>query len=505
MKACVLQPMYSFDHADAEKCFATYVELLDRCDPSMDLIVMPEASHSPTVSPGEIGEEYARRYLPVIMEKAKETARRCKALLFINTRFDPGDGDRNTTIAIDPDGNEIGYYYKAHPVHSECFGDSGLNCDYSFRPAEPYILEYGGVRYAFLTCYDFYFYENFARIARFEPDIIIGCSHQRSDPHNVLDIIGRFLCYNTGAYLVRASVSLGEHSPVGGCSMIVAPSGEVMVDLKNEVGIGCAEFDPHAKYLKPMGFGNPPGKHCDYIEVGRRPWLYRPGGPFVPLPDELAPFPRVSGCAIGTEEDTLDSIARFIARDADEIALKVVPDEAGLLCSVGAKSALPKLEKVLTKFTCHAVFDLDVSECDDGALKEIARLVHDYDCEKYVYFTVREARDGDRVRAALGENARLCLSADDDMRAVPLAASRGFTRIRIPSHLVSGESVRRAHDAGLRVNALCTGDEAVSVMKAGADCVLTSLVADAVMHKPERSVVKSSFDPRVSPSPTRRK
>ena len=49
-----------------------------------------------------------------------------------------------------------------------------LESDYSFEPSEPYVLDLNGVRYAFLTCYDFYFYENFANVARYKPDIIIG-------------------------------------------------------------------------------------------------------------------------------------------------------------------------------------------------------------------------------------------------------------------------------------------------------------------------------------------
>lgn len=44
MKVCVIQPHYSFDEKDAESCFDGLLALLDTCDDSMDLIVLPEYS-----------------------------------------------------------------------------------------------------------------------------------------------------------------------------------------------------------------------------------------------------------------------------------------------------------------------------------------------------------------------------------------------------------------------------------------------------------------------------
>jgi hypothetical protein len=52
-------------------------------------------------------------------------------------------------------------------------------------------------------------------------DIIIGCSLQRSDTLDALEIMCRFLAYNTNAYVVRSSVSFAEDSDVCGASMIV--------------------------------------------------------------------------------------------------------------------------------------------------------------------------------------------------------------------------------------------------------------------------------------------
>lgn len=42
MKVCVIQPYYSFDEKDADRCFEGLLSLLDKCDESLDLIVLPE-------------------------------------------------------------------------------------------------------------------------------------------------------------------------------------------------------------------------------------------------------------------------------------------------------------------------------------------------------------------------------------------------------------------------------------------------------------------------------
>ncbi len=44
MKISVLQPHYSFNEKDGDACFLELPSLLDRCDETMDLIVLPEYS-----------------------------------------------------------------------------------------------------------------------------------------------------------------------------------------------------------------------------------------------------------------------------------------------------------------------------------------------------------------------------------------------------------------------------------------------------------------------------
>ena len=44
MKVCALQPKYSFNSCDLDACFNGLIELLDSCDNSLDIIVLPEYS-----------------------------------------------------------------------------------------------------------------------------------------------------------------------------------------------------------------------------------------------------------------------------------------------------------------------------------------------------------------------------------------------------------------------------------------------------------------------------
>ena len=47
MKACVIQPPYSRDLAQADELFAWKLDALKKCDDSMDIIVLPEYSDVP--------------------------------------------------------------------------------------------------------------------------------------------------------------------------------------------------------------------------------------------------------------------------------------------------------------------------------------------------------------------------------------------------------------------------------------------------------------------------
>ena len=102
MKVCVIQPRYSMNCADAEACFREMLALIDQCDESLDLIVLPEYCDVPVATPdGGAFRACVEKYNPVIARKAAETAKRCHALLFANYAQKTDGGFANATHAFD--------------------------------------------------------------------------------------------------------------------------------------------------------------------------------------------------------------------------------------------------------------------------------------------------------------------------------------------------------------------------------------------------------------------
>ena len=377
MKACIIQPPYSRDVSLSDVYFDYKMNCLDQCDSSVDIIVLPEYSDVPCVT-GTLEETlyYHRCYIDRLLEKCVDTAKRCHAMVFVNALSKEEGGYRNTTYCYDREGVLRGKYFKKHlpPLEMETLA---LDSAYTMEPSAPYVLEMEGLRFGFLTCYDFYFYESFARIAREDVDIIIGCSLQRSDSHDAIETMCRFLAYNTNAYVLRASVSFAQDSTICGASMAVSPEGRVLCNLRGRFGMAQAEFDPKKKYLKPAGFGAGDAPHCQYIEYGRKPWQYRPSGSFIIPDDRWLSQPRVCKDLRGVmdREKLLTSIGAAVALDVQEIAIDL--PEAALL------------ETILRKFACHVIFDIHVP-CDVD-LKQIAQvnvLARRYDCVRHLVFTV---------------------------------------------------------------------------------------------------------------------
>ncbi len=525
MKVCVLQPHYSFDEKDLKQCFEGLIALLDRCDETMDLIVLPEYSDALADVKGKDGfYDAVAQYNSVLLQKACETAKRCHAILFVNAGYKTENGIRNTTHAIDREGNIVGRYFKAHPAPSEVKTDAEggheLDVAYSYEIAKPYILELEGLRFAFLTCYDFYFYENFARIARENVDVIIGCSFQRTDTHEALSIIHRFLCYNTNAYLIRASVSLSEDSPLCGCSTVVSPKGEELLNMKSRVGLGVCEIDPHAKYYKPAGHQGKLKSHYEYIEEGRRPWLYRNGGASVVPFDGVMKYPRLCahrGFNTVAPENSMPAFGAAVALGAEEIEFDLWSTKDGVLVSChdgsldrvsdghgkiydhtyeellqldfGAKFGekfkglkIPTFEEILQKFAGRVIMNIHVKIWDlnfeNPMIEEIVGLVRKYDCEKHIYFMTAGDEIIKRVMA-YAPDLKVCVGWDgnkDPMSIVDRAIALGAYKVQLFKPYFNRESVEKAHAHGILCNVFWADDpeEAKRYFEMGIDTVLTN-------------------------------
>ncbi len=525
MKVCVLQPRYSFDKNDVDTCFKKSLSLLEQCDDSMDLIVLPEYSDVLADVKGK-AEYYdaVNKYSPLLLEKAKSTAKRCASLVFVNAGYLTEEGIRNTTYAINRNGEVVGLYFKAHPAPSEVKTDAEggheLDTQYSYEYRPPYILEIEGIRFGFLTCYDFYFYENFARIARENVDVIIGCSLQRTDTHEALSIINKFLCYQTNAYLVRSSVSLGEDSNVCGCSMIVSPKGEELVNLKNQIGLCTCEIDPKEKYYKAAGHLGKMKAHYEYIEEGRRPWLYRNGGASVVPFDSVMKYPRIcahrgfntvapenslpafgAAIALGAEEIEFDlwSTKDRVLVSCHDITLERVSDGRGKICEhtyeellrldFGNKTGekfrglkIPTFEEILQKFAGRVIMNIHVKiwdeDFEDSMMEEIVGLIRQYDCAKHVYFmTINDKIIKEVMRYA--PDICVCVGWDgneEPLSIVERAIELGASKVQLFKPYFNQQSVDMAHEHGIICNVFWADDpeEAIRYRKMGIDCILTN-------------------------------
>ena len=73
MKACIIQPPYSRDVSFSDEYFQFKLDMLDRCDESIDLIVLPEYSDVPCATVTR--EEtllYHHKYIGTLLDKCRE-------------------------------------------------------------------------------------------------------------------------------------------------------------------------------------------------------------------------------------------------------------------------------------------------------------------------------------------------------------------------------------------------------------------------------------------------
>lgn len=532
MKVCIIQPPYSVDFKKTDEYFRYEIELLEKCDDTMDIIVMPESCDIPCLAKTkEQSEESVEKLNRILLEKVSETAKRCNAMIFVNARSKSEKGYRNTTYAFDTKGEVAGKYYKEHLVPGEV-SVMKLDSDYSFEFSSPKVVEMGGIRFGFLTCYDFYFYENFANIARQNVDIIIGCSHQRSDTHRALQIMSQFLAYNTNAYVIRSSVSMDEGSDIGGASMVVAPNGEVLANMHSRVGMEVVEIDVKKKYYKPAGFGNPPCAHYEYIEMGRRPWKYRPAGSAIVKPDHLMPYPRVcahrgfntvapensmpafgSAIAMGAEEiefdlwytkdgeivsihdDSLERVSDGVGKVYDHTCEELLKYDFGFKCSEKFKGMkILKFEEILEKFACHTIMNIHIKTVDNDCeydreiLEKIVALIDKYDCRSYVYFMSGNDNFLRLANEVAPDICRCCGAGKEPWKIVDRAIRYKCSKVQLFKPYFNQEMIDKAHENGIICNVFWSDDpvETKKFIDMGIDTILTNdynIISQAVKQK----------------------
>lgn len=518
MKVCLIQPQYCTDYSRSDEFFAKELEYLRSCDDSMDIIVMPESCDIPCLAHTKADAEASvEKYNATLIKEACDTAKRCNAIVFINARLKTDKGYRNTTYAINRQGEIVGKYFKEHLVPSEV-SVMELDSDYTFEFTEPTVVEIEGIRFGFLICYDFYFYENFSNMAKHNLDVIIGCSHQRSDTHRSLEIMCQFLAYNTNTHVMRASVSMDENSDIGGGSMVVAPNGEVLTNMYSKIGLQTVEVDINNKYYKPAGYGNPPSAHYEYIEKGRRPWKYRPAGSAIVKTEVLMPYPRVCahrGFNTIAPENSMLAFGAAIGMGADEIEFDLWATKDGEIVSIhdpvldrvsdgtgnvwdytyeellkfdfGIKHGekfkgmkIPTFEDILKKFGCHTVMNIHVKtlsdDFDDKAMKKIVALVRKYDCEKHIYFMI--SHDGViKMFREYAPDLPICVGAGDKpWEIVDRAIELGCKKVQLFKPYFNQEMIEKAHANDIKCNVFWSDDEEETqkFLDMGIDTILTN-------------------------------
>jgi glycerophosphoryl diester phosphodiesterase/predicted amidohydrolase len=521
MKACIIQPPYSRDVSLSDEFFKYKMDMLDACDETIDIIVLPEYSDVPcATSTREETLFYHNKYIGILLDKCIETAKRCNAVVFVNALFETNGNYRNTTYAINRSGEIVGKYFKKHLPPLE-LNTLQLDSAYTFEYSEPYVLEIDGLKYGFLTCYDFYFYEAFANIARKDVDIIIGCSLQRSDSHDAIETMCRFLAYNTNAYVIRSSVSFNEDSDVCGASMVVSPYGKVLHNMRGKFGMATATFDPKNKYYKPAGFGNPDAPHYQYIEFGRKPWQYRFAGSAIVNDNMAMPYPRVCahrGFSTIAPENSMIAYGAAIAMGAEEIELDLWPTKDGEIVSCHDRNLdrvsngtgfitdhtlseleeldfgikfgekfkgikILRFEDILRKFSGQVVMNVHVKplsytdDYPDAIMKKIVALVKKYNCEKYVYFMletdmqIRQFKNfAPEIAICVGHlNAR-------PWDIVDRAIAFGCEKVQLYKPYFNQEMIDKAHKNGIICNVFWSDDpeETISFLNMGIDTILTN-------------------------------
>lgn len=501
MKVVVFQPEYP-EHNDSEKIFDWIISSLDGVKEA-DLIVLPEGSNAPSQSP-EFCFDFVKTSSPRLIDAAKRAAKRCSACVCINGYFEVEGKLRNRTLFFAPDGELITYYDKIHLPPAEA-----PFCDRSYFSCAglPTVVEYDGVRYGFLTCYDAYFDELSEAVANQKPDIILLCSYQRWETPHELQTEAEHTAHKADCFVVRSSWKLS--SGLGGNTLVASPDGktEAIIDT---AGILEYEFDPKRKRTSPKNQGMK-------YRADRNPRFYLPAGPYICDTEKDMPYPRFCahrGLNTVAPENTLPAFGAAIALGANEIEFDVrasadkVPvichdgsvdrttDKKGYIrdmtldeikeCDAGVKFSpafagvkIPTFEEVLKKFSCQAIFNIHVNHRDgddEDYYKKLFGLIYKYGAEKHVYIAgdVPVMKMAQKLAPDL---ARCCLvNLEHPEKLLDNAIECECEKMQLFTPYYDRDLINRAKAAGIRLNLFYCDDPAVARERIewGVDTILTN-------------------------------
>lgn len=265
LNVTVIQPAY-FAGSEPDRKIAAF--LLDEAKKAQahSLILLPEYSNAGGLSDPE-KERAALPRAEKMLETACAIAKEKCAYVALNVLQEREGKLKNSTYLFDKTGKTAFVYDKIHLPPSEVAlgmvrGDGACLC------------ELDGIRFAFMTCYDVYFNEQIEFIARHKPDIILVPGYQRGERTDIIRAQAKLAAFRCNAYVVRASYSMDDENH-GGCSMIVAPDGQILKDMGKAVGSISAEIDPGWKYMRTAGFGGGMVRGDAFITNGLCPEVFQ--------------------------------------------------------------------------------------------------------------------------------------------------------------------------------------------------------------------------------------
>lgn len=520
MKVCAIQPPYPYTPVTADATVQFLVDSLDACTDDLDLILLPEYSNAPTNFPMGESIPYAQAHTEALIGAARRAAVRCQAIVAVCHACEVSPGVfRNTTRVYDRRGEAVGDYYKQQLVKSEVTVKK-MDNSYVWQTNAPAIVEVDGLRLGFLICYDCYFTEFIAHLASLHPDIVLISSHQRGERHDVLQNQVCSIAFNCNAFVVRASVSMGKDSELGGSSMIASPDGKILSEFSQQTGMLTADIgDPHYKYLRSNAFGGALIRNDAFIEQGRTPWAYRPAGASVIPDDDQLPYPRICahrGFNTVAPENSMPAFGAAIALGATEIEFDIWKTTDGelVLCHdanlervsngqgkvadktlaelqtldfgscYGPRFAglrVQRFEDVLKKFQRQCIINLHLKpsgseDFNRELILQTAALIRQYDMTKHVYYMTGSCELMDAARKYAPDIHRCMGAGQDAWKIVEYAIELECQKVQLFTPYYSQAMINKAHDHGIRCNFFYSDDpeEAKKLLAMGVDTILTN-------------------------------
>ena len=264
MKITVVQPPYFIGDNPDEKIAEFLINELQKVEKG-SLIVLPEYSNAGGISDAE-SEIKAMPRAKAMLKRASAIAKESSAYVAINVLEERRGEIKNSTYLFDKQGDIAFVYDKIHLPPSETalgvqYGDGACICDLD------------GIRFGFLTCYDVYFNEQIEYLASQKPDIILIPGYQRGEATDIIRAQAKLIAFRCNSFVAKSSYSMNSDEK-GGCSMIVAPNGNILKDMGKDVGSVSVEIDPKWKYMRAAGFGGGMVRNDDFINDGLCPDVF---------------------------------------------------------------------------------------------------------------------------------------------------------------------------------------------------------------------------------------